>query len=253
MRENSRVRERFELSLDGKQVASIVVGALVVLGAVFVLGLNVGRQLAPRAAPAPRAEGSLAALERPPEPPPPREKEPKLQFHDALTKGSAEAPPIPEPRAAPSPGEPATGTALNAHPPAPVPAARPAPAQPAKEAAARKEPPARKESPARKEAAQGKDAVAAAVAKVQALPRVAVPAAAGRFAIQVGATQTEADARRLAARYEADGARVVPADVPGRGKVWRVKVGSFATRAEAERRLEALKRAGVKGFVTEAG
>jgi len=252
MRENSRVRERFELSLDGKQVASIVVGALVVLGAVFVLGLNVGKQLAPKAAPPPRAEGSLAALERPPEPPPPREKEPQLQFHDALTRGSAEAAPIPEPRPTPAPAEPATGTALNAHAPVPAPpATRPAPAKPAREAAARKEPAPKKEARARKDPAQ--DAVAAAVAKVQALPEAAAPAAAGRFAIQVGASQTEADARKLAARHEADGARVVPAVVPGKGRVWRVKVGSFATRAEAERRLEELKRGGVKGFVTEAG
>ena len=32
----------------------------------------------------------------------------------------------------------------------------------------------------------------------------------------------------------------------------RVKVGSYATRAEAEKRLGALKARGVQGFVTDA-
>jgi len=234
MRANSKVRERFELSLDGRQVASIVIGALVVLGAVFVLGLNVGKELGTRSAP--RPESPLSALEQRAEPAAPREKEPRLQFHDALTKGPAEAAALPETRPAPPPAEPATGTALNAHPPAPAPApvAEPAPAKPA---------------PARKAAPRRQDAVSAAVAKVQALPGAPAP---GRFAIQVGATQSEGDARRLAARHEADGARVVPAVVPGKGKVYRVKLGTFATRAEAERRLEALRRDGVKGFVTDA-
>jgi cell division septation protein DedD len=92
--------------------------------------------------------------------------------------------------------------------------------------------------------------VAAAVAKVRSLP---APAPAGRFAVQVAATPSEAEARRIAERYRAEGGRAVRADLPGKGPVWRVKVGSFATRAEAERRLEALRRDGVKGFVTDAG
>jgi hypothetical protein len=43
-----RPREKFELSLDGRQVASIVVAALVVVAVVFVLRLNAGKQLAVR-------------------------------------------------------------------------------------------------------------------------------------------------------------------------------------------------------------
>ncbi|HEY6006540.1 MAG TPA: SPOR domain-containing protein, partial [Anaeromyxobacter sp.] len=77
-------RERFELSLDGRQVASIVAGALVLLAVVFVLGLKVGEQIALR-----RAErepgGDLDALDRAPAPPAPVKDE-ALTFHDRLTK-----------------------------------------------------------------------------------------------------------------------------------------------------------------------
>src|SRR5512143_664646 len=94
-----RPREKFELSLDGRQIASIVVGALVILAVVFVLGLNVGKQVATRQAEAARA-GDLDALDRAPAPPAPV-KEDALTFHDRLTK---EAPPSlpPAPKADPA-------------------------------------------------------------------------------------------------------------------------------------------------------
>jgi len=239
MRENSKIRDRFELSLDGRQVAATVVGALVLLGGVFVLGLNVGRQSA-AAPPPPKPENPLAALDQPPRGAEPRAaKEPRLSYHDALTKGPPEAAPLPEPR--PSPSSPPSGR------PAEPAAAAPVAATP-REAA--REPAPVTPAP--------RDPVAAAVAKVQALqPRPPAPPAAaaeggGRFAVQVGASQSEAEARRLAKRHEAEGARVVAADLPGKGRVYRVKVGAFATRAEAERLLGDLARRGVKGFVTDA-
>ncbi len=95
-----RTRERFELSLDGRQVASVVVGALVILGVVFVLGLNVGKQIGMRQAQAAVAPGDLDALDHAPAPAPPA-KEP-LTFHERLTKDAPPAPP-PPPAAAPNP------------------------------------------------------------------------------------------------------------------------------------------------------
>ncbi len=244
MRENNRVRRRFELSLDGKQVASIVVGALVVLGAVFVLGLSVGRQLAPRAAPPPRPENPLAALDRTATPPPaPREKEPRLAAHELLTKGQGDAP-IAEPLPArPEPGAPATGTALNSHPPAPPEKAAPAPAPRAQSAPGKLASPAKPQP--RPPARTGpQDAVAAAVARVSGASETE-----GRFSVQIAATQSEAEAQRIQKRHAAEGARVAVAEVPGKGTWYRVRVGSYETRAEAERRRTALSQKGVKGFV----
>jgi cell division protein FtsN len=258
MRQNSRIRERFELSLDGKQVASIVVGALVVLGAVFVLGLNVGRQLAAGTAQT-RPENPLAALDRAPVAPA-GEKEPRLSFHDALTKGPPETAPIAEPKPRADPGALAVGTALNTLPPAPPtrsaePSPEPAPAgrgeaggrAKAKETPAADRAPAR--APAPRRPAPAKDSMASAVAKVASLPGEG--AAPGRFAVQVGATQSEAEAERLQKKLAAEGARVVVADVPGRGRWYRIQVGSYASRAEAEQRRAALAAQGVKGFVAQ--
>jgi len=123
MREEiAKHRETFDLSLDGRQIASIAVGALVILGVVFVLGLNVGRQMALRQAEAEGGADALAALDRAPAPPAEPVREESLTFHDRLTRERA-APP-PEHREEPAPAA-----------PAPVPAPAPATAPPAETAA----------------------------------------------------------------------------------------------------------------------
>ncbi len=128
-----RPRERFEVSLDGRQAASIVVGALVILAVVFVLGLNVGKQIGMRQAEVAGAQGDLDALDRAPAPAP-AANEP-LTFHDRLTKdapaGQPPAPPsaapapVPAPAAAPRPEIVAPTPAPEAHPVEPAPPAEP--------------------------------------------------------------------------------------------------------------------------------
>ncbi len=202
MREpNPRVRgrEKFELSLDGKQVASIVVGALVVLAVVFVLGLNVGKQLAARQLDA-RRPGDLEALDRAPAMP--AEKPEPLTFHDRLTK---ETPAPPPPDAAPPPAPPPA-----AAPPAPAPIA-PAPVAPAPTA----------------------------------------PASPKPWTVQLAAAEDRAEAERLAARFASLNPRVEEAVIPGKGRFYRVRVGSFDTKESAQRYLRDVAReTGAKGIVT---
>jgi cell division septation protein DedD len=96
--------------------------------------------------------------------------------------------------------------------------------------------------------------VAAAAPKPAAAPAPAAapkPAAAGAFVVQLAATQSRTEADRIAARYRALSPRIEAADVPGKGRFFRVRAGSFATRAEAERYLrDAERESGAKGFVT---
>lgn len=212
--DNSRVREKFDLSLDGRQIASIVVGALVILGVVFVLGLNVGRQIATRPADAARA-GDLEALDRAPSADAPAVDGASLTFHDSLVK--EKAPPMP---AVAIPSRTATPTAL----PAPAPSA-----------------------------ASGVAPIAAA-APVKAVPEPAerpAPATAGAFTIQIGASQQRAEADRIAARHRSLRPRVEAAEVDGKGRWYRVRVGSFDTREAAERyRRDVARETGVAGYVT---
>jgi cell division protein FtsN len=120
---SGKARETFDVSLDGRQIASIVVGSLVILGVVFVLGLNVGRQIALRQVQSEGNEDALAALDRPPAPPEPV-REDSLTFHDRLTKPPPAAEPpaaqaAPAPAPAPAPEAPAAEPAPQADEPAP--------------------------------------------------------------------------------------------------------------------------------------
>jgi cell division septation protein DedD len=222
MREpNARVRprEKFEVSLDGRQVASIVVGALVILGVVFVLGLNVGKQVAARQADL-GAAGDLDALDRARSAPPvPAVKDEALTFHDRLTK----APPAPPPESAP----------------APAPVAQPAP------------PPRAAEAPA--PAAPAPIPAPAPAAPAPALAPEPPPDAAPQkpWTVQLAAAQDRAEAERIATRFGALNPRIEAADVPGKGRFYRVRVGGFDTKDAAERYLKDVAReTGAKGYVT---
>jgi cell division protein FtsN len=94
--------------------------------------------------------------------------------------------------------------------------------------------------------------VAATPTSTPAPPR---PASSGKGAwvVQVGSTQDRIEAERIAARFATRGARVVVADVPGKGRWYRVRLGSFETRETADRYLRNLElTTGAKGFVATA-
>jgi cell division septation protein DedD len=199
-----KLREKFELSLDGRQVASIVVGALVLLGVVFVLGLNVGKQIALRQAENELA-GDLEALDRAPAPPAPVKDE-ALTFHDRLTRN---APPAAPPAAPPPPAQAPTP---QASPPA---AAPPAPRAP------------------------------------EPAPSPVPPPPEKPWTVQLAAAQDRGEAERIATRFAALNPRIEEAEVPGKGRFWRVRVGGFDTKEAAERYLRDVAReTGAKGFVT---
>lgn len=218
-----RAREKLELSLDGRQVASIVVGALVVLGVVFVLGLNVGKQIATRRADAGRP-GDLEALDRAPVPADAPHDD-SITFYDRLPKAKpAAAPPAAAPPAAhPEPVVAAAPVARAEPAPAPAPAA-PAPDRPAP--------------------------VPSPEVAASATPE-APDAPAGGWCVQLSASPTRAEAEKLVARYRSLSPRIEPADVPGKGHFFRVRVGRFGTKEAAERyRKDVARETGAKGFAT---
>jgi cell division protein FtsN len=217
-----RPREKFQLSLDGKQVASIVVGALVVLGVVFVLGLNVGKQLGARRGEGPRP-GDLEALDHAAAPAAKPAKPEPLTFHDSLTKAKPAPPPPPEPP---------SGPAQAAPPARPVPAPVPAP----QAAAPAPVPPAAEPAPA-------------APAPSAAEPAQA-PAPLKPWTVQLAAAEDRAEAERIATRFASLNPRIEEAVVKGKGRFYRVRVGSFDTKEAAQRYLSDVAReTGAKGIV----
>lgn len=225
MRDSHRMKEKYDLSLDSRQVVSLLVAGIVVLGAVFVLGVLVGKKLAgsQRADRAPDLLSALdqksAALER-------ARAAPALTFQEELT-ADAGASRV----AAPS----AKAVAEKK----PEPAAKVAEAKPG--------PP---KSPKPEAPAKTADAGAVATRSAPSAAPVASSKASdgmvpnGPFTLQLGASQNRDDAERMVSRLREKGYApyIISADVPGKGTFYRVRMGSFPTREAASRYLEDFKR-----------
>jgi len=217
-RHSNRRETQDELPLESGQVTTLVVGSILALGVVFLLGVGFGKHLAKGVEVPAMAEAAVVALEALPE-------APELTFHDTLTAKKA-----PAPQAAPAP-EPE---------PEPTAAPRPEPAvaeRPAAPAAPAPRPELNKPEP--------KPAVAAEGAN-----RLDGPT--GGFTVQVASSQDRGDTEKLVAKVRAEGysARIVSAEIPGRGTWHRVRVGHFESREDASLKQAELKLAmGLSGIV----
>jgi cell division protein FtsN len=251
---NRPARERFDFSLDSKQVASVILGSLGALGLAFFLGHALGQRVSDRPAPVARAAAvapqadPLGVLDRAPRAGA-GEAPAQFSFHETLTSAKP-----PQEKLLPGPRSPSSPAAEQK--PAPVVVAAPAES---------------KAAPAESKAVPQPVAALAPSGPVQAGPvaveaRKATPAPAspsapprpatigkGAWVVQVGSTQDRIEAERIASRFATRGARVVVADVPGKGRWYRVRLGSFETRESADRYLRDLERGtGAKGFVATA-
>lgn len=200
MRDEDRLREKREFSLDDKRAWALGFSALLLLGGVFVVGVMVGRRMAPDSRPPatgyrlpqtaliPSAPPGVAAL---PASPPVEEK-------SALAPTPAEKPPPAE--------KPAQGRAPTIVPPPKPATVVPPPPPPVQIAAA---PPALTPPP--------KDL--------------------GDYTVQIGASQDRNEAQRMQNKARAAGLKpyVVEAHLGGKGTWYRVRVGAFKDKAAATR------------------
>ncbi len=274
------MKEKFDVSLDNRQIVSLLIAGIVVMGAVFVLGVVVGKKLAGNAEAA-TAPDLLSALDANAQALQEAQKEPPLTFQDELTRKAAAEPAArpPEPKPA-KPPAPKPAAAAPAEKPAPTAEAAPpekptekpeAPAEPATSslhsadeelaALAAKYPqkpapapaPAPAAAPAPKPAAEVEAPVAArtasssgglqeAIARAAQPPAEAVPG--GAFTLQISSFQSREEADRFAARLRDRGYApyIVAAEVPKKGTWHRVRMGSFPSREAASRYLADFKR-----------
>jgi cell division septation protein DedD len=206
---------KYEFSFDNRHVVSGCIAAVVVVGAVFVLGVLVGKkvatdQRATRAQDLLSALDDKAAIERP--------VTPQLTFQEELTKKLPE--PAAKPASLPAPAE------IVTH-------AETAPADVKVETLA----PVQREPARRPEVAEDKRTSPKRAVKLE-------PKAASGFTLQLSSTQRRVDADRFAARLREKGYAplVNEAQVPGRGTWYRVRLGSFSSREGAARFLGDFKR-----------
>ena len=270
MRDAHRMKEKFDLSLDNRQIVSLLIAGIVVMGAVFVLGVVVGKKLADNKQTA-AAQDLLSALDAKAEALDKVQQEPALTFPDELTRRSPSEPALPAqaPKAAvkPAPEKATAEKAPSEKAPEKVaeasapmedskPEAEPKAEAPEKVAAAKPaEPAARAEAPrgkveeapvtARTASPDGGLKSAIARAQQQQAPRRPAEATpGGAFTLQLSAYQARAEADRFAARLRDRGYApyIVAAQVPGKGTWHRVRMGSFATKEAAARYLADFKR-----------
>jgi len=81
------------------------------------------------------------------------------------------------------------------------------------------------------------------------------PSGSGSLTVQIASLPSRGDADKLVDKLAAKGfdAYVVAADIPGKGQYFRVKVGAFETRDEANQALAELKeKTSMAGIVTNA-
>jgi DedD protein len=235
MRDTHKLKEKYELSLDNRQIVSITVASLVVLGGVFMLGVVVGKKLSTETAEVKAPADLLTqldekskALEQV------QAEDASLTFQDELTKkaptlvaGTPVVKPAepPKPVEAPKPAEPVK--------PEPTAAAQPAP-----EPVALPETPKPEPVPTRTHDA---GLLKEAFGKMQKAPETA---ADGAWSIQLAAYQDRGEADRFAAGLRDKGYApyIVEASVPGKGTWFRVRMGRFGTKDAAGRYLEDFKR-----------
>ncbi|MBZ4398057.1 MULTISPECIES: SPOR domain-containing protein [unclassified Myxococcus] len=279
MRDAHRMKEKFDVSLDNRQIVSLLIAGIVVLGAVFVLGVVVGKKLAGDAQTA-SAPDLLSALDANAQALQAVRKEPQLTFQDELTR-KASAEPIAPVAPKPAPKAPVVAEKPVAKPAEPVKTAALAPTpdpdtgelppeEPAEEPKAVVEAPKPVEKPAAEKPAEkpaalavkpavvsGKVEVAAvptrttqkeggglkeAIARAAQLPDPAVKG--GAFTLQLSAFQDKQEAERFMGRLRDRGYApyIVTAEVAGKGTWYRVRMGTFASKDAATRYLSDFKR-----------
>ncbi len=233
------LRDKIEVSLDGRQVFYLFFGAAVLCALVFVLGVMIGRRVEARshhATPVELTQDPLAALDQLEA----QGKNDALLFPKALA-GDREvldevdqkleaAEPPPAALEEPAPAEAAAAAAT----PAPAPAAAPAPA-PAPAPAAAPAPAPALDADADKKTAKAEkpaDKVADKPADKPAPPPAEKPKAntgAGKFTLQLSSFQDKAEAEGFAEKLKQNGFQpyLAEAEVQGRGRFYRVRVGKY--------------------------
>jgi len=221
MKDFRDLKSRYEFQLDNKQLVLLFAGMIVILILAFILGTLFGRNLysmktaegptpaatqpAP-ATPVPGEAGTAAGETAPGAPASPEEKE-KLALMKELEaqKLPSAGPGTPKPGA---PGPPAkTGT--------PAPPGKPA----------------------------GETPAPTKTAKAETEPSPLPPSSSGPYCIQVAASQKKEEAETLKGKLAEKKfeAYVVKAEVPGKGTFFRVRIGHYKSKAQADKALRIFK------------
>ncbi len=265
MRDDGRIKERIELTLDTRQVVSIVLGAAVLMGIVFYLGVTVGKDLgvgeAPPRDPLERLDRMAAAPGS------------EITFPDDLIREDENAVALAAARERATADRRAAEVAAGEKAAAEAAAAEKARAEQATAERAAADDTEARLAAAEKAAADiaadvaaGKPraakgastdlsaALASGSAQRKESPKEDKATSAGgvRFTVQVASLPDRKEAEAFASRLRQQGLApiVTAAEIPGKGTFYRVRLGRFDSRDEALRYLDDVRReTRLEGFV----
>jgi cell division septation protein DedD len=229
-----------EIQLNGKQLVFLFMAATVVSVVIFLCGVMVGRGVrADRAdgasavsdlATSPAAQASSGAASAPPATPLPASEPPNPHDDESVQNALTEKNPKDTKLV------PAAKDTQPLKPPA-------AAAAPAPKPAAVEKPAAEKAAPAEKPAPAHADAGASKPPAQIAPPAAPGTVASGGFAVQITALRDRGEADAIVKRLAAKGyPAYVLNPLPGKPPVYRVQVGRFPERAEADRIASRLQK-----------
>lgn len=232
MRDSHRLKEKYELSLDNRQIVSITVASLVVLGGVFMLGVVVGKKLsAETAALQQQPTDLLGQLDRKTEALETVKADAALTFQDELTRKAPEPVVVAPPVVVAKPIELAV--------------APPKVADAAVEVVVAPEPKLPETPKVDSVATRTVDGggLKEAFGKAQQRPPTET-AVDGAWTVQLSAYQEKAEADRFAAGLRDKGYApyIVEASIPGKGTWFRVRMGRFGSKDAASRYMDDFRR-----------
>ena len=235
-----------EIQLSGKQLAFLFMCAVVLAGVIFMLGVSVGRDVrggAPQQASDASPTDTVVPTEAPPQTAPN-----DLSYAQAL-QGRGTPPPAP-PTTTEQPQEPAPAAPARDSKPADT---KPATTKPVDTKPAATKPVDTKPLDTKPEAAKPAAATPAApvtTAAAKPASRPPAPAAtAGGFFLQVTSVRTEPAAAAVVQSLKSKGFPATVVAAPGNMPAsYKVQVGPYATRADAQRASTRLKKEGLSPF-----
>lgn len=255
MRDSHRLKEKYELSLDSRQIVTLTVASLVVLGGVFVLGVVVGKKLSAESQKLDQPADILSAADQKTEALAQADKAQPLTFQEELTKRAPEPVPAPEPVKNVVVIKPVELKVEAPKPAEPVKAEEPAEPKVAEVKVAEVKPVLPETPKSEPVATRTNDAGALkeAFGKVQKAPEAPTPSAEGSWTLQLSAYQDKAEAERFAAGLRDKGYApfIIEANVAGKGTWFRVRMGRFGSKDAASTYLADFKReTSIAGIVT---
>jgi cell division protein FtsN len=229
-----------EIQLNGKQLVFLFMAVTVVLVVTFLTGVLVGRGVRAERV----AEQQTEALSEAPAEPPRGEVAPTAEGGDPTKAANppAETTEEPQPQSATPPVDEQPPVAVNRDPkPEASSASKPKPTETARASVPAAPAPAKTPQPA-----------AAAPSKPPAPNAVTTPAPAAAattsatartgYAVQVAAVNAKGEADSIAKRLSGKGYSAYVEDPKGSQKMYRVRVGTFKTRREAQTTADRLKK-----------